>query len=185
MRVDRLIGHALVAGMMIAGASVGPASAEGTFSKDVGPSSVMCDRLQKGSEAWSGCVGPASNEVPAEELFYAGYWLAKSGQYEKALEYLRRADLDDARVRTYIGFATRHLGDVDGAFRHYKKALEIDPAFSVARAYMGEAHLVKGELDDARAQLSHIEGECGLTCGPYVDLQRHIARYEVRLRSQG
>ena len=88
-----------------------------------------------------------------DELFYAGYWLAKNGRYADALTYLNLARTKDARVLTYIGFATRKQGDVDAALPLYAAALAKDPNFVVARAYLGEAYLTKNEPARAKAEL--------------------------------
>jgi tetratricopeptide (TPR) repeat protein len=158
-----------------------PLLADGrTVSKDVGPSSAVCDSLTKGTVAWTACVGQASARMADEELFYAGYWLAKNGQYEKALGYLTLAQKKDERVLTYIGFATRKLGHVDEALPMYERALALNPDYAVARAYLGEAFLTKGQPEQARVQLSEIERRCGATCAPYVDLKGHIQDFEAR-----
>ncbi len=104
--------------------------------------------------------------MPDNELFYAGYWLAKSGQYEQALGYLTKAQQKDERILTYMGYATRKLGDVEAALPLYMKALSLNPNYSVARAYMGEAFLTKGQPDKAKAELAEIAQRCGTTCAP-------------------
>ncbi|MDQ8699051.1 tetratricopeptide repeat protein [Hyphomicrobium sp. LHD-15] len=158
-----------------------PLLADGrTVSKDVGPSSALCDSLAKGTAAWMACVGQASTGMADEELFYAGYWLAKNGQYDKALGYLTLAQKKDERVLTYIGFATRKLGLVDEAMPIYERALALNPDYAVARAYLGEAFLTKGQPEQARIQLSEIARRCGATCAPYADLKGHIEDYEAR-----
>jgi tetratricopeptide (TPR) repeat protein len=155
------------------------------ISKDVGPPSALCDEIAKGSAAWTACVGTASAAMPDRELFYAGYWLAKNGQYREALGYLNLARVKDERVLTYIGFATRKLGDVDAALPLYAKALALNPNYSVARAYLGEAFLTKGEPDKAKAELAEIGDRCGTTCAEYADLSGHIARYEAGAAKKG
>ena len=172
MRLIAVTAMALVVGAF-------PALAEQRIAKDVGPALAACDGHAKGSASWTACVGQAQAGMPAQELFYAGYWLAKTGRYAEALGYLTLADQKDERVLTYIGFATRKLGDVDGALPHYRKALEINPAYSVARAYMGEAFLTKGEPAKAAAELSEIAARCGTACPEYQDLAGHIAAYEA------
>lgn len=147
------------------------------LSKDIGPASAGCDALEKATPAWRTCVGAATAAMPDTELFYAGYWLAKTGQYQEALGYLKLAKIQDERVLTYIGFVTRKLGDVEAALPLYARALEINPGYSVARAYLGEAFLSKGEPEKARGQLAEIEKRCGRACAEYADLAGHITRF--------
>lgn len=163
-----------------------PAQGEsGRVSKDIGPSSQACDRFDKSTPAWASCVGVAKAGMPDTELFYAGYWLAKNGKYKEALDYLGLAQHKDERVLTYMGFATRKLGDVDAALPLYRKALNLNPDYSVARAYMGEAFLTKGEPEKAYAELHEIERRCGTSCAAYADLKGHIADFEAARRQNG
>jgi tetratricopeptide (TPR) repeat protein len=148
------------------------------FSKDTGPANAGCDGQARGSAGWLACVGTARASMSDDELFYAGYWLAKNGRYPEALTYLNLSRTKNARVLTYIGFATRKQGDVDAALPLYAAALAKDPNFVVARAYLGEAYLTKNEPARAKAELAEIASRCGTTCPPYIDLDRHIAAYE-------
>lgn len=143
--------------------------------KDVGPKGT-CDGHEKGGAAWTQCVSAARADA---ELFYAGYWLARTGRYEEALSYLRQAKQADARVLTYIGFATRKLGRTDEAMGYYRDALDLDPGYSVARAYMGEGFLAKGERQSAADQLAEIARRSGTASAEYGDLAQHIARYDA------
>lgn len=161
--------------MFVAAASAGPV----TLAKDSGPSSA-CDRHAKNSTAWTACISQAKAGTSSDDLFYAGYWLARTGEYEKALGYLTLADNNDPRVVTYIGFATRKLGDVEGAMPHYRRALKLNPDYSVARAYMGEAFLEKNEPAKAKQQLNEIANRCGTSCAEYRDLAQHISAFEKR-----
>ena len=150
-----------------------------TLAKDPGPASA-CDRHGKDSVAWRTCVGLAKAGTPSADLFYAGYWLARTGKYQEALGYLTLADPSDPRVVTYIGFATRKLGDVDAALPYYHRALELNPNYSVARAYLGEAFLQKHEPAKAKAELAEIETRCGKSCAEYLDLAQHITDFEKK-----
>lgn len=154
--------------------------AEGrTVSKDQGPASAACDGIAKGTAAWTACVGRPSVAMSSDELFYAGYWLAKAGQYEQALGYLALADRTDERVLTYVGYATRKLGRLEAALPLYRQALSVNPDYVVARAYLGEAFLTKGEPEKARAELAEIASRCGTSCPAYVDLEGHIRAYDA------
>lgn len=148
------------------------------FSKDTGPANADCDGQARGSAGWLACVGTAHASMSDDELFYAGYWLAKNGRYAEALKFLKISRTKDARILTYIGFATRKQGDVDAALPLYAAALAKDPNFVVARAYLGEAYLTKNQPARARAELAEIAARCGSTCPSYVDLDRHITAYE-------
>jgi tetratricopeptide (TPR) repeat protein len=181
--VSRTAG-ALVASGLAAVLAGSPLLAEGRISKDTGPANAACDAHAKGSAAWTACVGAASARMADDELFYAGYWLAKSGQYETALGYLTLANRKDERVLTYMGFATRKLGRVDEALPLYRQALAVNPNYVVARAYLGEAFLTKGEPDKARAELGEIAQRCGASCPAYVDLEGQIRDYEA-VRAKG
>ncbi|WP_295556077.1 tetratricopeptide repeat protein [uncultured Hyphomicrobium sp.] len=176
--VSKMAALLAVSGLAAALAS-SPLRADQRLSKDTGPTSAACDAHAKGSVAWTACVGAASAKMSDEERFYAGYWLAKNGQYEQALGYLTLAQTKDERVLTYIGFATRKLGRVDEALPLYSRALAINPNYVVARAYLGEAFLTKGEPGRARAELDEIAQRCGASCPAYVDLKSHIADYEA------
>ena len=177
-------GAMIVGALAIAG--MWDARAEGAVgAKDIGPQSAACDAHDKATAAWTACVGAARSDIPDAELFYAGYWLAKSGRYSEALSYLNRARNKDARILTYIGFATRKLGRVDEALPLYAAALEKDPGYVVARAYLGEAYLMRGEPALARAQLEAIGQQCGTTCAAYIDLQHHVAEFEAQRGSRG
>jgi tetratricopeptide (TPR) repeat protein len=150
--------------------------------KDVGPASAACDRFERGSESWAKCVGKAETAQSDAELFYAGYWLARAGRYEEALGYLTRAKVPDERILTYIGFATRKLGRVDEAMTYYDRALAMNPGYSVARAYIGEAYLTLGQPDRARAQLDEIAARSGRASAEYADLADALARFDPAAR---
>ncbi len=161
------------------GLAVPPAAA-----KDVGPAHAGCDAYDKGSSAWRNCAlalpaasGPADADA---ELFYAGYWLARNGRYREALDMLNRAEVKNARVLTYIGFATRKLGRLDEAFGHYQKALALDPANAIARSYLGEAHLARDDVASAESELQRVEALCGSSCAAYRELAGHIEAYRAR-----
>lgn len=156
-----------------------PLLAEQRVAKDTGPTSAACDGFAKGTAAWTACVGQPTAKMADAELFYAGYWLAKSGQYEQALGYLTQAKQQDERVLTYIGYATRKLGHVDEALPFYRQALATNPNYVVARAYMGEAFLTKQQPDLARGELKEIAQRCGVTCPAFVDLETQIKAYDA------
>jgi tetratricopeptide (TPR) repeat protein len=176
----RALGALVILALSVGGVSAADSNGARPFSKDVGPANAACDGLEKGSSTWTTCVGKASVALQGDEAFYAGYWLAKSGKYAEALDYLRLASQTDARVLTYIGFVTRKLGDLDGAFPYYDKALSLNPNYVVARAYLGEAYLSCDNPEKAEAQLQEIAARCGASCAEHADLAVQLVGYKNR-----
>lgn len=112
-----------------------------------------------------------------DELFFAGYWLARDGHYADAIEFLSEVkNANDARALTYLGFANRKLGHVDTAMGFYARALAADPNYTIARAYLGEAYLGLGRKADAVAELGEIATRCGTTCEEYLELAAAITK---------
>ena len=144
------------------------------------PAEDKCAKYKKGSADWKKCAGQAKDDMSDQDLYYAGYWLARTGQYAQALDFLTQAKVQDERVLTYIGFATRKLGNVDGAMALYDRALALNPNYTPARAYLGEAFLGQGNIAKAKAQLSEIAARCGTTCADHVELQAEIAKAGVK-----
>lgn len=136
-----------------------------------------CDKFKKGTDAWKKCNKTSLIEgTDDQQLYYAGYWLARTGQHAEALTYLNQAKVLDERILTYIGFATRKLGDSPAAMGFYARALAMNPNYTVARAYLGEAYLEQGETVKAREQLAEIAVRCGTTCVEYRELDAEIAK---------
>ena len=119
-------------------------------------------------------------DMSVDEIYNAAYWLSQEGRYRKALDILAYAETaNDKRIWNAIGLATRKLGDIDGALPYYARALQLDPNFTLARSYLGEAYLSKGDLAGARGQLREIAVRCGTVCDGYAQLAGHIADYEA------
>ncbi len=159
---------------------VGTMSAAANFGAPANP----CSKLKKNSKAWKECMGQVKPDErsSANEQFAKGYWLAKTGDYEKALEVLRALpNQNDTGVLTMIGYATRHLGRVDEALGYYGRALALNPSLTNTRQYLGEAHLQKNDVAKAKIELAVIERICGnAACQDYRDLAKEIAKHEAR-----
>ena len=142
------------------------------------PSPVDC-RKRKNKKKKE-CRRQRSENLNDDQVYQAGYWLARAGKYEQALTQLRKAkNQDDPRILNYIGYTTRKLGRVDEAMTYYQKALSINPDYTVARAYLGEAFLEQGKLDLAKAQLGEIEKRCGQSCVEFTTLSGQITSFEA------
>jgi predicted Zn-dependent protease len=116
------------------------------------------------------------SELNDDEVYESAYWNAKNGNYKAALAVVALAsNKDDPRILRVTGFATRKLGDVDGAFPFYQKALALNANDTLTREYMGEAFLMKGDVASANAQLAEIEKRSGKTSDDYAKLAQAIA----------
>ena len=74
--------------------------------------------------------------------------------YHSALEQFTRAVASDDslfQAWNYIGFCQRHLGDYQAALNAYARALALNPAYSEAVEYRGEAYLGLNRTEDAKA----------------------------------
>jgi tetratricopeptide (TPR) repeat protein len=145
---------------------------------DPPPPKPRVDCSKKANKGKAECK-QLKDEMSDDEIYYGGYWLARAGKYQEALDLLRTAKTQrDPRILNYIGFVTRKLGRLDEAMGYYAKALELNPNYTVARAYLGEAFLQKGNVEKAREQLAEIEKRCGTSCTEHIELSMQIEAYE-------
>lgn len=129
---------------------------------------------------------PHRKDATQDEIYNAAYWMNRAGRFAQALDILKLAkDQNDPRVLNETGYATRKLGNVEAALGFYKRALAIDPDYVFARAYMGEALLLQGDLAAAGEQLSEIGRRCGTSCTAYSHLAEHIAKFEAGAKHGG
>jgi Flp pilus assembly protein TadD len=164
----------------IALAFAAPASAD--FDPPV-KKKVDCTKPENKSKA---ACKPKRGEASTDEIYNAGYWMARQGQYAEALAVFQMApDQNDPRILTGIGFSIRKLGNVDAALPYYARALARDPNMVLTRAYLGEAHIQKGNLDAAVAELGEIARRCGTTCEAYSQLSQNIATYKATAAIKG
>ena len=111
------------------------------------------------------------------ESFRNGSMLVEYEMYEDAITYLNRADSEDpnnADVHNLLGFSYRKLGKYETAYRHYQKALSIDPEHRGALEYLGELYVETGQLGKAKQQLARLDSACTLKCSEYKKLKQLI-----------
>ena len=143
---------------------------------------ARCKRGRVWSASRCGCVRRSSKVMSDEDLYLEAVSVAKSGDYIDALALLRSIkNQNQTHIMTYIGYTTRKLGNLDEGIKYYHKALAIDPNNTLAREYLGEGLLTKGDLAGARVQLAAIEKQCGKTCHEYEDLAEEITKYEAKM----
>jgi Flp pilus assembly protein TadD len=102
----------------------------------------------------------SAGQPSALELYNQGYTAWKAERYREAADSFKAAiaaKADYAEAYNMLGFCTRKLGNVTGAFAYYEKALQLKPNFPEAREYYGEAYLEAGDLAKAVQQYIILE----------------------------
>jgi tetratricopeptide (TPR) repeat protein len=121
------------------------------------------------------CMKVTAGILPDDELYLQGRLLAKQGQYDWALTVLAAVqDQNNPDVLNYMGYSNRKAGHLDVALTYYKRALDINPNFVLAREYLGEGYVAAGKLDLAKIQLNEIANRAGTSSEEYIDLNKAI-----------
>ena len=132
-------------------------------------------------------IGDATDEAPAgaqlDPDYAAGKMAIAAKDWNAAIKALSSAALRDTRnpdIQNYLGYAYRHTGQLDLAFRHYQRALQLNPRHRGAHEYLGEAYLMVNDLTKAEEHLAALEKICLIPCEEYEDLRKAITEYRQR-----
>jgi Flp pilus assembly protein TadD len=96
------------------------------------------------------------------------------------LKLAEKRNPEHADLQNFLGYSYRNLKQFDLAFRHYKRALELDPRHRGAHEYIGEAYLMVGDLKSAEKHLAALKGICLLGCEELADLEKAIAAHKKK-----
>ncbi len=155
--------------------SGGSSSSSGSGGSSSESTMPTCKKGQMYDRRTKRCVKQSSANVTEENRTDYAYSLAKAGRYEEALAMLDTLkDPNTAEALNYRGYATRKLGRTDEGISYYLKSVELDPKYAQVREYLGEAYVIKGQLDLAKEQLQTIKTICGTDCEAYRDLNEAI-----------
>jgi tetratricopeptide (TPR) repeat protein len=158
-------------------ASTGTSSgSSGTTAPTVSPKKTGCKKgfVVVKRNGKSSCSKKKA-ELTDDELYQQGEALALEGEYAWALEVLGSIkNQSDPRVLNYTGYSHRKSGRLETAISYYRKALEINPNFVLAREYLGEGYVVAGRIDLAKVELGEIATRCGTHCTEYQELNTAI-----------
>ena len=116
----------------------------------------------------------------ADQDYAAGRQAIAAKQWEEAVARLRKAEVrhpDHADLQNDLGYAHRNLRQFDAAFRHYKRAIELEPRHRGAHEYIGEAYLMVGDVPNAERHLAALRAICLLPCEELADLEKAFAKY--------
>jgi len=122
-----------------------------TYWKDQGFNAFSSGKYDNAINLFKTCLDKGANH-DIEVLFYMGLSHVNSENYDKGLEYLKRAethDGDDLDIISEIGHCLIKLENYAEAINYYKKAILINPG-EVNYFYMrGTAYEKNGQFDQA------------------------------------
>ncbi len=98
----------------------------------------------------------------------------------KAFHISEQRDSRNADIQNMLGYAYRNAGQVEVAFKHYQRALKIDPRHLGAHEYIGEAYLMVKNPAKAEEHLAALKKACPGVCEEYDDLKKKIDEYRAR-----
>ena len=129
---------------------------------------------------------PTDDEPAAEQIdpeFAAGRAAIAARDWSAAIRLLSSVALRDTRnadVQNYLGYAYRQTNQLEPAFKHYLRALQLNPRHRGAHEYIGEAYLLANQPARAEEHLAALEKICLIPCEEYEDLKKEIAAYRRR-----
>ena len=135
--------------------------------------------------------GPALADPTEEEAeesrldpdYARGVKAIEAKDWASAVPLLLSAALRDTRnadIQNFIAYAYRNSGDMPLAFRHYNRALELNPRHRGAHEYIGEAYLMIGNLAKAEEHLAALRKICLIPCEEIGDLEQKVAEFRAR-----
>ena len=118
--------------------------------------------------------------VARDPDYAAGKKAIEEKNWTEAIERLAKAavrDPDNPDLQNWLGYANRKLAKYDLAFKHYQRAIELDPRHRGAHEYIGETYLLVGDVAGAEKHLAALREICLLPCEELGDLERAIKSY--------
>ncbi|TCU25354.1 hypothetical protein EV130_1056 [Rhizobium azibense] len=126
------------------------------------------------------CVAPKKSSFNDDDLYEAAREFAYAGQYENAIVVLDLAsNKNDPRILNYLGYANRKAGRMELGMSYYRKALQADENYILARSYMGQALAEEGDIQGARVQLVEIRDRGGENTWAYKALLQSLNGYRT------
>jgi Flp pilus assembly protein TadD len=97
-----------------------------------------------------------------------------------ALTTAEQREANNAEVHNLLGYAYRNSGKLDLAFKHYVRALQLNPRHLGAHEYVGEAYLMTNNLPKAEEHLASLKRFCSRVCDERDALEKQIVEYKRR-----
>lgn len=137
------------------------------------------------SALWAdGGGGGASADDPAKQSgpYKDAMTAIQAGRYGQAavlLESWVAQYSNDADGHNWLAYTYRKTGRLDLAFRHYRRALGIDPQHRGAHEYIGEAYLLASQPEMAEQHAKILAQLCPQSCEELSDLRSALAAYRA------
>jgi Flp pilus assembly protein TadD len=115
-----------------------------------------------------------------DEDYAAAVKAVAAAKWEEAVARLHKAEVrnpEHADLQNLLGYSYRNLGRFEPAFKHYKRALELDPRHRGAHEYIGETYLLVGDVAGAQKHLAALRAICLLPCDELPKLEKAIENY--------
>ena len=132
-------------------------------------------------------IADPTDEAPAgarlDPDYAAGRAAIEAKNWDAAIKSLSSAALRDTRnadIQNYLGYSYRHAGRLELAFKHYQRALQLNPRHRGAHEYVGGAYLLVDNLAKAEEHLAALQRICLIPCEEYEDLKKAVAAYRQR-----
>ena len=127
-----------------------------------------------------GCAlaDPGDEQEALDPDYAQGRAAIDSKDWQAAIRLLSSAALRDTRnveIQNYLGYAYRNAGELPLAFKHYSRALQLNPRHRGAHEYLGEAYLMIGNLPKAQEHLELLKKICLIPCAETGHLESRIA----------
>ena len=122
-------------------------------------------------------------EFSSDPDYTRGVAAVEAKDWKTAIRLLSSAALRDTRnpeIHNYLGYAYRNAGELPLAFKHYTRALQLNPRHRGAHEYLGEAYLMIGNLAKAEEHLATLKSICLIPCAEMGVLERRIAEARSR-----
>jgi len=117
-----------------------------------------------------------------DEDYAAGKRAVDRKDWNEAVRRFKLAERrhpEQADLQNLLGYAHRNLKQYELAFRHYQRAIEIEPRHRGAHEYIGETYLLIGDVAGAEKHLDALRQICLLPCDELNDLERAVLRYRT------
>ena len=127
---------------------------------------------------------PVEDESSGGDPDYSrGVQALEAKDWKGAIRLLSSAALRDTRnadLQNYLAYAYRNSADMAFAFRHYNRALQLNPRHRGAHEYLGEAYLMIGNLAKAEEHLAALRKICLIPCEETGHLEQKVAEFRAR-----